>query len=211
MPVASKNGNRSDPHFLTHHALRIKGFAKVETLVEITSLSTSDVESHLSDLAAREWAMFREARALWQLTPAGKSAHPERLADDVRSVDLAAVGGHYHGFLELNSAFKVLCGDWQLRDGAANDHSDAVYDRRVIDRLAELDEAAQPIVTAIGAVIGRFSPYAGRLLATRERVRAGETNLFTGVMCGSYHDVWMELHEDLILTQGIDRSAEGSF
>ncbi|MFT7503790.1 MAG: hypothetical protein ACI91Q_002603, partial [Gammaproteobacteria bacterium] len=27
----------------------------------------------------------------------------------------------------------------------------------------------------------------------------------------SYHDAWMELHEDLILTQGIDRSAEGSF
>ena len=33
----------------------------------------------------------------------------------------------------------------------------------------------------------------------------------TGVMCGSYHDVWMELHEDLILTQGIDRVSEGSF
>jgi len=40
---------------------------------------------------------------------------------------------------------------------------------------------------------------------------AGETKMFTGVMCGSYHDVWMELHEDLILTQGIDRTAEGSF
>jgi len=39
----------------------------------------------------------------------------------------------------------------------------------------------------------------------------GETNMFTGVMCGSYHDAWMELHEDLILTQGIDRTAEGSF
>jgi hypothetical protein len=30
-------------------------------------------------------------------------------------------------------------------------------------------------------------------------------------MCGSYHDVWMELHEDLIITQRIDRAAEGSF
>ena len=30
--------------------------------------------------------------------------------------------------------------------------------------------------------------------------------MFTGVMCGSYHDAWMELHEDLILTQGIDRA-----
>ena len=29
-------------------------------------------------------------------------------------------------------------------------------------------------------------------------------------LSGSYHDVWMELHEDLILTQGIDRAEEGS-
>jgi hypothetical protein len=36
-------------------------------------------------------------------------------------------------------------------------------------------------------------------------------HLFTGVMCGSFHDIWMELHEDLILTQGIDRATEGSF
>jgi hypothetical protein len=42
-------------------------------------------------------------------------------------------------------------------------------------------------------------------------VARGDHQLFTGVMCGSYHDVWMELHEDLILTLGIDRAKEGSF
>lgn len=209
--MATPSGNQSDPHFLTHHALRIKGFAKAETLAEITALATHEVKDHLADLAAREWAMFREARALWQLTPTGKAAHPERLAHDVASIDLAAIEGRYHGFLELNGAFKALCGEWQLRDGAVNDHSDAAYDRLVIGRLVDLNSEAQPIVSAIGSVVGRFAPYAGRLASTCERVRAGETNLFTGVMCGSYHDVWMELHEDLILTQGIDRSAEGSF
>ena len=56
-----------------------------------------------------------------------------------------------------------------------------------------------------------LAPYAARLSNTCKRVMNGETNMFTGVMCGSYHDVWMELHEDLILTQGLDRVAEGSF
>ena len=60
-------------------------------------------------------------------------------------------------------------------------------------------------------VLVRLAPYGPRLARTCQRVVEGETNMFTGVMCGSYHDVWMELHEDLILTQGIDRSAEGSF
>jgi len=32
----------------------------------------------------------------------------------------------------------------------------------------------------------------------------------TGVMSGSYHDVRMDLHEDLILTRSSDRAAEGS-
>ncbi len=63
----------------------------------------------------------------------------------------------------------------------------------------------------MGGVIERLSPYSSRLTVVLGRVQQGETNMFTGVMCGSYHDAWMELHEDLILTQGIDRAAEGSF
>jgi hypothetical protein len=35
--------------------------------------------------------------------------------------------------------------------------------------------------------------------------------MFTGVMCGSFHDIWMELHEDLIQLLGVDRHAEGSY
>ena len=201
----------SEPRFLTHHALRIKGFAKVETLAEMTALDASHVESHLADMAAAELAMFREARALWQLTPQGKAAHPDLLAADVSGIDLGGLQTHYHVFLELNSAFKTLCGDWQLRDGAPNDHADAAYDKKVIGRLVDLNAEAQPVVSSMAAVLGRLSPYAPRLDATRRLVEAGQHNMFTGVMCGSFHDVWMELHEDLILTQGIDRSAEGSF
>ena len=35
--------------------------------------------------------------------------------------------------------------------------------------------------------------------------------LFTGVIKNSYHDIWMELHEDLLSILGIDRAVEGSF
>ena len=63
----------------------------------------------------------------------------------------------------------------------------------------------------LGEMFKRFSGYAPRLAETCRKVIDGETKMFTGVMCGSYHDVWMELHEDLILTQGIDRAQEGSF
>ena len=82
----------------------------------------------------------------------------------------------------------------------------------MIDRLLVIDDEAQPVVGAVGADgrpsrLVRAAP-GGR---TARKVAAGDHHLFTGVMCGSYHDVWMELHEDLILTLGIDRAKEGSF
>jgi hypothetical protein len=203
--------NRSDPRFLTHHALRIKGFAKAEVLAEITDLSVLEVEAHLHALAAEELAVFREARALWQLSPTGREAHREALAADLEGVDVGSLGSHYREFLQLNDAFKSLCGDWQLRDGSPNDHSDHEYDLDVIQRLVDLNGLAQPLLTTMAEVLGRLSPYAPRLDRTCLRVVEGDTHMFTGVMCGSYHDVWMELHEDLILSQGIDRAAEGSF
>jgi hypothetical protein len=178
----------------------------------VADLPLSIVTEHLSALEQREWAMFREARQLWQLTPVGREEHRISLAEDAGASHLSAeLARPYGGFLGLNDRFKGLCGDWQLRDGKPNDHGDPAYDAEVIERLVALDRDAAPIVAAMGDVLMRLAPYGPRLARTCQRVVEGETNMFTGVMCGSYHDVWKELHEDLILTQGIDRAAEGSF
>ncbi|HEX9260704.1 MAG TPA: hypothetical protein VF855_14280 [Acidimicrobiales bacterium] len=205
-------GHQSDPRFRVLHALRVKGFAKSDVLADLTGLPLGDVEEELAGLQAAELAAFREARALWQLTPHGRVGHADALAKDVHAPHLReAMSRHYEPFLELNEEFKELCGEWQLRDGSPNDHSDAAYDGRVIEKLTLIDQRAQPICTALGQIMDRFAPYGPRLGHTAQRVQQGEHNLFTGVMCGSYHDVWMELHEDLILTLGIDRAKEGSF
>lgn len=202
----------SDPLFRTFHALRIKGFARAEMVADVAALPLDHVQVHLADLQAREWTQYRESRELWQLTHTGREQHRFALSADVG--DPAAVDelrDSYVPFLGINERFKLLCGEWQLRNGAANDHTDAAYDRAVIARLLALNEEAQPVVQAMGEVFERMQPYAPRLVTSCQRLLSGETNMFTGVMCGSYHDVWMELHEDLILTQAIDRSAEGSF
>jgi hypothetical protein len=202
----------SDPLFRTFHALRIKGFARAEMVADVADLPLITVEQHLSDLQARDWTLYREARQLWQLTPAGREQHRVALTDDVGQAPIAdELRASYAEFLAINERFKMLCGEWQLRDGVPNDHCDATYDRSVVARLVALQNEALPVVTAMGEVLERLQPYAPRLVASCQRVVSGETNMFTGVMCGSYHDVWMELHEDLILTQGLDRAAEGSF
>ena len=203
----------SDPTFRVLHALRIRGFSRLDGLAEQCGLPTEEVEGELIGLQARELAVYREARALWQLSATGgRQAHAAALEVDVGRAGLReGLRQDYPSFLDLNVGFKGLCGDWQLRDGEPNDHRDSGYDRAVIGRLRELDEAARPVCATFGDVMLRLSPYGTRLRTAAERVACGERNLFTGVMCGSYHDVWMELHEDLILTLRIDRTSEGSY
>jgi hypothetical protein len=202
----------SDSRFRVHHALRIKGFAKVDHISPLAGLPDQEVSTHLEAMQAEGATQFREARGLWQLTPAGRDAHPALLeADAGREGFRDGLAKHYPTFIELNEEFKALCGDWQLRDGAPNDHADAKYDKAVVARLSKLDGHAQKVTVGFGNVAERFAAYAPRLSTCRSALEGGQQNMFTGVMCGSYHDVWMELHEDLILTQNIDRAAEGSF
>jgi hypothetical protein len=202
----------SHPRFRVHHALRIKGFVKVENLAELAGLPEDEVLAHLQEMQQQGHTNFREARGLWQLTPDGREAYVIALEEDVsRPGFREALAEKYHRFLGMNESFKALCADWQLRDGEPNDHSNAAYDAACIERLGALDDEAQPICHAFAEVAKRFDGYAARLTGSRKALEAGDQRMFTGVLCGSYHDVWMELHEDLILTQGIDRVAEGSF
>jgi hypothetical protein len=204
-------GHRSKPEFRTLHALRIKGFATVDVLSEMTTLAPDDVEGHLGDFESGGHVQYREARALWQLTPDGRETHRVHLDADLRGAPTEPLAERYSTFLGQNTEFKELCGRWQLRDGQPNDHSDPRYDAVVIDELGALHERAAPVVAEFGELFERMRPYHFRLAFVLDRLRGGEIGMFTGVMCGSYHDVWMELHEDLILTQRVDRAAEGSF
>lgn len=190
------------------HALRIKGMLTGPGAAAICAAPESTVEAELAAAVDAGTASFMEPRAMWLITPDGRAAHPAVLAEMIDGLDLGAMP--YQRFLELNDRFKQLCTDWQLRDGEPNDHTDAAYDETVRNRLAAFDDEAQPIITAIGAVASWMAPYGPRLAAARARLADGDPKALTGVMCDSYHDVWMELHEDLILTQGIDRAAEGS-
>ncbi len=199
----------ADVAFRALHALRIKGMAGLETAAGLTGLDPDVLRPHLDALVERGHATFMEPRAMWLLSAEGREAHAPMLAEIAGGLDLDAIP--YDTFLGLNDAFKQLCTDWQLRDGEPNDHADADYDAGIVARLGQLDDEAQPVAEAIGGVVPWMAGYRSRLTAARQRVEAGDPKGLTGVMCDSYHDVWMELHEDLILTKGIDRAAEGSF
>ena len=190
------------------HTLRVRGFVTSDGFKESLGACPSDL---LAELVAAGQVRYIEKRDMYGLLPPGKERQ-EALMDEYADADVqAGLKEHYEHFLEQNEVFKQLCTDWQMRGGAQNDHTDAAYDADCVARLLQLNEASRPTIAGFASALARMARYTPRLDESAARVVGGDTKAFTGVMCGSFHDVWMELHEDLIVLQRINRVEEGSF
>lgn len=144
-------------------------------------------------------------------TPEGNEEQQRRFESAIDPGIAQALSPGSQHFLKLNTEFKELCSKWQKKDGAINDHSDISYDQVQCDSLKLLAERTKPVLEQLSEALPRLARYNYRLQSAALRPAAGETKMFTGVMCGSFHDILMELHEVLILLQGINRAEEGSF
>jgi hypothetical protein len=186
----------------------VRGFVTPDGFRESLGSHPADL---LAALVAAGQVRHIEKRDMYGLLPPGKERQ-ESLIDSYAGDDVVAgLHEHYDDFLALNEVFKQLCTNWQMCGGAQNDHTDTAYDNECIARLAALNADARPVIDGFATALSRMGRYLPRLDAAFARVAAGDTKAFTGVMCSSYHDVWMEMHEDLIVLQRIDRVAEGSF
>jgi hypothetical protein len=197
-----------DDEWLVLHTVRVKGLAPAPAVAEATGLAPDAVATAAAALVEAGLVVERTGRlAGWSLTPDGRARHAELIGASVGDASAVVTRG-YEEFLALNGSMLQLCTDWQLRDGAVNDHTDAAYDQSVVDRLGPIDDAVQPVVTTVADAVARFAGYGPRLAAARRKVEAGDGDWLTKPMIDSYHTVWFELHEDLLVTLGIERASE---
>lgn len=206
MPAAS------DPGFLVLHALRIKGFASATVVSTLTAMAEEEVTAQLEKAGANGLATQREGRISgWALTSSGRAEHLRLIAEELDGAGArAAIDAAYRRFHDINNELLTVCTDWQLRDGALNDHGDAAYDDAILQRLDDVNTKVQPICADLGAALERMSAYGTRFAVALERIEAGDRDWFAKPMIDSYHTVWFELHEDLLVTLGIERSKESS-
>ncbi|BBO85970.1 hypothetical protein DSCO28_65360 [Desulfosarcina ovata subsp. sediminis] len=195
---------------LVLYVIRIRGFTPPEGIQESLGMFPTDI---IANLVGQGWVdhMDMGDREMYTLTPEGQKEQRRRFDSAADPAIAQALSTTYQPFLKINTEFKELCNCWQLKDGAVNDHCDIAYDQQQLDALASLADRAQPVLVQLAEALPRLARYNSRLQEAAQRAVAGETKMFTGVMCGSFHDIWMELHEDLILLQGINRAEEGSF
>jgi hypothetical protein len=191
------------------HALRCTGHTVPERVAEVTGLPVAEAESRLIDLAVAGLADRTPGPfGGWGLTGAGR-AEDDRLT----AAELAASGARpvveraYRDFMVLNPELLDLCTAWQLRPGsgaAAGERGDPVHEARVLARFADLHRRTEPVLAELSGALLRFGRYGDRLGRALARARSGATEYLTDGM-DSYHSVWFQLHEDLLVTLGMPR------
>jgi hypothetical protein len=188
------------------HALAVMGTATAARYGQATGVAEGVAAAELDACVDRALAIRRPPRDLYGLTPAGRERHARWLP--------AATAGLRTGLPAVLDAFRLVnrevkqaCTHWQLRGGAPNPHDDPAYDTQIIDELALAATRCGRVLAPLAGVDARFARYPARLDAALARARAGEARAVTGVMCDSFHEVWMELHRDLLLSSGVARSA----
>ena len=183
-----------DTWFLLHE-VRLRGVFDAEEATIVETLIEADL-------------VVRTPRGI-RITPTGREVHEEWARVVPGSEVEATVLRAYKRFLVLNPELLRLCTEWQVRPGgSANDHRDHEYDWAILDRLSSVDDRVGPLVSSVARVIDRFDGYRSRLRAARSQIEAGAPDWFTSPRTDSYHTVWMQLHEDLLLALGKDRASE---
>jgi hypothetical protein len=186
-------------------AVRLKGRVSLADLATTLGEDTDDLAAIVDRLT--ESGLLVDGKAL-RVSPDGRVRLDELLATEREHIDTAALAAAYADFRVVNAEFKVLVTDWQLKDGQPNTHEDHEYDAGVLARLDDLHHRAAPIIAAAAVQLPRLSRYSAKLQAALANVRAGETAWLSRPLIDSYHTVWFELHEELIVATGLTRESE---
>lgn len=181
------------------HGLRVKGITQPDDVAAAIGLDAALVERVLECAVDKEHARKRTGGRVqgYMLTAAGRERHAE-LRTDRGPTQLDDLSAAYDEFLGPNREFKALTTKWQTEA----DGDPAV----VLLELLAIDERVGKVLSLAVASVSRMRAYEPRFKAALDAFQNGETSALARPMSGSYHDVWMELHEDLLLMLGRERT-----
>jgi pyruvate, orthophosphate dikinase len=192
--------------------LSVKGFATSTNLADALGGSLDTVKPLLDTLVVD--GLAATVAGAYRLTDPGAARAAELLQRDRAGWGVEAAAAAIDAFLALDHRMKETVTAWQLKpaeagaEPAMNDHSDADYDRSVLDQLAALHTDAVAWLAPVESACARLSGYRPRLTRALERALAGDETYVASPRVDSYHGVWFELHEDLIRLAGRTRAAE---
>ena len=186
-------------------AVRLKGRIAPEDIAATVGEEPAVVADAVR--AATEAGSLIEGKTV-RLSPEGRARLNELLTAERENADQVAISDAYDKFRSVNADFKALVADWQLKDGEPNPHDDQEYDSAVLARLVDVHQRVAPVTAAVASQLPRLARYSDKLAAALAKVQSGDTAWLTRPIVDSYHTVWFELHEELILAAGLTRESE---
>jgi pyruvate,orthophosphate dikinase len=191
-------------------ALVVKGYATPEGAAAALRSTPEETGPILDRLVADGLAEI--AVGSFRLTADGRSVGREMIAADTARLGARVAESALDAFIALDVRMKETVTAWQMRevDGTPtfNDHADAEYDAHVLARLAALHADADAWLMPLVGRLARLASYRERLAGAAALVEAGDGRYVASPRVDSYHSIWFELHEDLILLAGRNRADE---
>ncbi len=218
-PAAPPNGldgaTPDGPGTLTRDGLlatmAIKGYGTQAALAEALFATPDEIRSLLDGLVKDGQAEVAAGDSV-RLTANGKDAANGLFAIDRERWGTDRAASALDAFLALDGRMKSTVTAWQMRevDGtqALNDHTDPVYDAGVLAQLEAVHGDALGWLGSIDVPVPRFTTYRARLDRAARLAAGGDGRYVASPRVDSYHGIWFELHEDLILLAGRTRADE---
>jgi len=185
----------------------LKGRAPADILADSLRLPVAAAVASYEHLC--EQGLCVRSGNAFTVTKEGKDKLKRLLDVERNNADPNAVIALYEDFCAFNGDLKQIMTAWQIRlNGGLNDHSDAEYDRGVLQRLADLHRRAEALLTGLAKLSPRLEIYQSRLERAATRIAAGDRRYVARIIADSYHTVWFELHEELLSLAGLSRETE---
>jgi pyruvate,orthophosphate dikinase len=196
-------------------AVALKGMATGDALA--AAMGTSSRE-HAELLAGQlvDAGLASTVAGAYRLTESGRERHRILVEAERAAVGEARADELLAGLLSLDGEMKQTVTAWQLRDDqtgsepVVNDHADPEYDASVLRRLQALADSADRWLAEAARSMPRLDVYRTRLRRAADAAIAGDGRFVASPRVDSYHGVWFELHEELILLAGRTREAEAA-
>lgn len=175
-------------------ALRVQGIASVERAAVALCVTPGEAKERLEALVTKDLAKERTGRlAGYALTPAGVERLDELLAEEgLRTSE--GLRDCYDRFTTVDPQVKRICSRSQIEGPAA-----------ALDDLLALHDRSKVCLRKIVGCAPRYGAYESRLESCVQRLLEGDDSAFTKPLAESFHQVWWELHQDLLLTLGLER------
>ena len=181
--------------FAVLNAVHLRKIATPDVVREISGLPAEEIGRLIDHAVAA--GQIEDVGGMYMLSNAGTSALLTGYRDRYESLRTDAdVLAWYERFERINKQFLEAISAWQTDGGADPSRLDKLL--RLVERLVKAFDLITP-------TLPRYARYRNRFQAAMDRVDHGETEFVSSPTADSIHNIWFELHEDILTVIGRPR------